>query len=716
MTSLPKFSSTSVQASKQAPAPTAGSDDIDVSKIFRTLWRGKFFIVLCALIMSGLGIYYAFVAATPIYTATSVVALESRQEQVVDLESVVSGLSGDQTTVNTQVEVLRSRGLIEKLAVDLNLAEDPEFNVTLTPPSPFSVGEVVRYVTELITQKPVIEEELTERMILDSVIDMLLEKITVMNVRQSYVFAITVETESAEKSALVANTLAELYILDQLETKFEATEQATVWLTDRVGNLQINLEQAEAAVKDFNANTDLVSPEALTLLNRQIKELRDRLGEAKETRAAAQLRVRELELALITQDLVQMTQAAEDRGLNQLYTRIKDDPDADRSTFDIRFAQILERAKLEESRAADQIVTLENTIQDQREQIRLQSIDLVELRQLEREAEASMLIYEYFLSRLKETSVQQGIQQADARILSKAVVPLTPSAPRKTIIVALCLILGTLLGSGLVLLREFAQATFRAAEDLESFTGYPVLGQIPAIRASRRKNVLQYLLEKPTSAAAEAIRNLRTSVLLSNIDNPPKVIMSTSSVPGEGKTTQSLALSQNLSGLGKKVLLIEGDIRRRVFSEYFDIKERGGLISVLSGDRKLEDTVVHEPTMGVDILIGEKSGTNAADIYSSTRFREFLDEIRKKYDYIIIDTPPVLAVPDARVIGQSVDAILYTVRWDKTTHRQVSEGLKSFETVNVRVTGLVLGQINAKGMKQYGYGDSHGAYSAYYDN
>ena len=712
MTSLPKFSSTTVQA----PTAVAGSEDVDLSKIFRTLWRGKFFIAICALIMAALGVYYSFVMATPTYTASSVVALESRQEQVVDLESVVSGLGGDQITINTEVEVLRSRGLLDKLAVQLNLADDPEFNATLRPPSTFSLGALVDYITGLVVPNAPPPPPLSDRAILDSIIDELLGKISVVNVRQSYVFGITAKTEDPEKSALIANTLAELYILDQLETKFEATEQATTWLTARVSHLQVELEQAEAAVKDFNAITDLVSPEDLAQQNRQIKELRDRLGEAKETEVTAQLRVKELELAQDSQDLQQMAEAAKDRTLTRIYTQIKDDPDADRTTFDARFQQVLERAELEQTRVANQIAALEATIEDQREQIRLQSIDLVELRQLEREAEASKLIYEYFLARLKETSVQQGIQQADARILSQAVVPLGPSAPRKMIIIALCLVLGTLIGAGLVLLREFAQTTFRAAEDLESFTGYPVLGQIPAISARRRKNVLQYLVEKPTSAAAEAIRNMRTSVLLSNIDNPPQIIMSTSSIPGEGKTTQSLALSQNLSGLGKKVLLVEGDIRRRVFSEYFDIKERRGLISVLSGDRTLEETVVHEPTMNVDILIGEKSATNAADLYSSTRFREFLDELRKKYDYIIIDTPPVLAVPDARVIGQSVDAILYTVRWDKTTHRQVSEGLKSFETVNVKVTGLVLGQINAKGMKQYGYGDSHGAYSAYYDN
>jgi capsular exopolysaccharide synthesis family protein len=204
--------------------------------------------------------------------------------------------------------------------------------------------------------------------------------------------------------------------------------------------------------------------------------------------------------------------------------------------------------------------------------------------------------------------------------------------------------------------------------------------------------------------------------LLANIDMPPRVIMSTSSIPGEGKTTQSISLAQNLSGLGKKVLLVEGDIRRRVFSEYFDIHDKPGFLSVLAGEASLQSAVTFNEQLQADILLGETSKVNAADLFSSDTFAQFLSTLRDAYDYVIIDTPPVLAVPDARVIGQHVDAILYTVKWDSTTHRQVNDGLKSLANVNLKVTGLVLSQIDQRGMKRYGYGDSYGAYQAYYNS
>ncbi|MEP5731191.1 MAG: Wzz/FepE/Etk N-terminal domain-containing protein [Sulfitobacter sp.] len=697
---------------------TADSQEVDLAQVCGTLWRGKFLILFTTMLGVLIGGWYAYFFAVPVFTSSSTVALESRQEQVVDIESVVTGLSGDQATINTEVEVIRSRGLVEKLVKQLNLLEDPEFNASLRPEPRFSVPALIALIRSYVSSEEVATEGPVERQEIDAVIDKVLTKVGVSNIRQSYVFRITATTEQPRKSAAMANALAELYILEQLETKFRATEQATTWLTDRVAELQVQLEVAEAEVKDFNAAAQLVSPEALAGLNRQIKDLRDRFRETTNGKTALDARLAQLKNAQTLEDYGQAAAVANDPTLSRVVKLMQNSGNAnpDRAAFDVRFEQIVTRAQLEVSRAEQQITALEDTIIEQEQQIENQSADLVKLEQLQREAEASRLIYEFFLGRLKETSVQEGIQQADSRMLSQAVVARNPSAPRKSLILAFSLMMGTFIGMAAVLGREFSQTTFRDPSELEGRTGYTVIGQIPAIPARRRKNVLKYLTDKPTSAAAEAIRNLRTSVLLSNIDNPPQVIMSTSSIPQEGKTTQSLALTQNLTGLGKRVLLVEGDIRRRVFGQYFDVKEKAGLLSVLSGDQTLAETAVHVAELGADVLIGEKAKTNAADIFSSGRFAAFLNEARAQYDYVIIDTPPVLAVPDARIIGQVVDAIIYTVKWDSTTHRQVREGLKSFEDVNIRVNGLVLGQINARGMKRYGYGDSYGAYNAYYDN
>jgi len=692
--------------------------EIDLSGVFNTLWRGKLIIALCAIICLIMSTFYAFAVATPIYTASTTVALDSQQAQVVDLDSVITSLSGDQASINTEVEVLRSRGLVGQVADTLDLINDPEFNTALVKPSRFAIRPLIVSILRVLTGgsgKTTANAPPDSRR--DAVIDQILASYSVVNIRQSFVFRITVTTTNPEKSAKIANTIAQTYVQDQLETKFRATEDATKWLSSRVAQLKSELETSEREVKSFNADADLVSPQALIALNRQIKDLRTRAAEAQTAEAEAAARISALEAAMDVESPALIVQLTSDPVLTRLAKQIDVlDTFSSRRQFKDRLNDLIEREQIEQSRSRDQSKALRATIELQEERIERQSSDLVVLQQLQREAEANRLIYEFFLGRLKETSVQQGIQRADSRILSQAVVPQGPSAPRKSLIMMLAMVMGLFAGSGIVLLREFSQNTFRDSETLETKTGHTVIGQIPLIPARQRKNVLKYLTDKPTSAAAEAVRNLRTSVLLSNIDNPPQIIMSTSSIPGEGKTTQSLAITQNLTGLNKKVLLIEGDIRRRVFAEYFELGDQKGLLSVLSKETTLEEAIVHEPSLRADMLIGEKATTNAADIFSSERFREFLEELRHKYDYIIIDTPPVLVVPDARVIGQSVDTVIYAVKWDSTTQRQVIDGLKAFETVKVRVSGLVLSQINPRGMKKYGLGEAYGSYGGYYDN
>jgi capsular exopolysaccharide synthesis family protein len=704
-----------------APISTGGrpelpeEDEIDLSKLLSTLWRGKLWILLSAFIACLIGGYYAYAVAVPVYTADSTIALESREQQVMDIENVVTGLSGDQSTINTEIQVMRSRGLIEKLVLDLNLHEDPEFNPYLRTPPRYSLDQAIGYLRELIEDPVPPAPPPSDRAVLDKTINNVLSSISISNVRQSLVFEIQAVTRNPEKSAAIVNRLAELYIDDQIEVKFEKTEQATLWLSERVSELQVELERAQEELKDFSAGANLVDPETLVALNRQIKELRDRRANTAAQAAADQSRLEALRTGLAAGPEA-FAEVAGDAALDVVLQRLQEDREGAELAFETRAETLLNRAELEASRTQAQLAALDRSIEEVSAQIETQSTELVQLQQLQREVEANRLLYEAFLSRLKETSIQQGIQQADSRIISFAVVPSGPSAPRKSRMLALSMLLGLLAGAGGVLLHEMMQNTFRAAEELEARTGYSVVGQIPQIPARRRKNVLRYLSSKPNSAAAEAIRSLRTSMLLANLDKPPKVIMSTSSIPGEGKTTQSVALAQNLAGLGAKVLLIEGDLRRRVLSEYLEVKSRYSLLSVLSEDAPLADAVVHDKKLNADVLLGEKCPINAADLFSSDRFSKFIKSLRETYDYVIIDTPPVLAVPDARVIGQSADAILYAVKWDSTSQRQVSEGIKAFESVNLRITGLVLNQIDKRGMKRYGYGDSYGAYQSYYES
>ncbi|MFU8881064.1 MAG: polysaccharide biosynthesis tyrosine autokinase [Rhodobacterales bacterium] len=657
---------------------TSTPEILDIGALLAQLWRGKWIIAAVVTIFMTGAAYYAFVAATPTFRATATLVLDTRKEEVVNLPSIIGGLARDDTAVNTEVQILRSRRLIGQVVDGLNLLDDPEFNATLNEPTMLASlrKQAVERIKTLLGQPPEPETDPSPEALRDRAITTLLEKTRIENVPLSLVFAITVETESAVKSTFLADTIARLYIADQIALKNEAMEQATTWLADRVVALQAELQEKETRVKEFRAATSLTDAAGLAALDRQLAALRDRLAEQTALQATAQSRLAALSAT----------------------------------------ADEAERARLQREleRATQQRLSLQQAQAELEDRLRRQTAELQTFGDLSRDAESTGLLYEYFLNRLKETSVQQGLQRADARLLSPAVVPERAASPQKTRLVAIAMVLGVIAGIVLVILRDLRAAGFLSATSLEARSGLTVMGQLPRFGRRDRAAQLRYLRDKPTSAPAEAVRNLRTSLLLADIDNPPKVIMTTSALPAEGKTVLSMALAQNLVGLNKRVLLIEGDTRRRIFDSVVTKKPTAGLISVLSGESTLDAAVIHNSQLGADILMAGPSRSNAADIFSSDRFADFIAKVRDAYDYVLIDTPPVLMVPDARIIAQHADAVLFVVKWNSTTSDQLRDGLRMFDGITGQVQGLVLTQIAPGSQGRYGYAASYGG--GYYQN
>ena len=714
------------------------ADEIDLLGIARTLWRGKWVIALAAGLAFAVGWYQANVVAVPQYTARVVVAMETRDENVLDLGGVVTGLPGTLGTINTELGVIRSRGLIEKLVDELGLASDPEFNPEFNPGArapqgaaatgtagsatgaASGAGTVLRGWLAGLKQRvlpvaapaagadPAVAAAVADERRTDRMINAVLARLTVWNDRESYLFNISLTTTDPVKSAALANTLARLYIEDQIEVKYRATEQATAWLSGRLQILQADLQAAERAVEAFTSENRIVRPEDLEAMNLRIDDARERLAAVRATERELRRRQAELARARAAGDGARLAALAADATLDRLRA-----DGADPAAVAAREAAVVARAGVELDRSVSQGATLAQSIAVLREDYARQSDNLVAYQQLDREVAASRAIYEYFLGRLKELSAQQGNLRADSRIISRAAIPGAPSAPRRSRIEALALLIGLVAGAAGVLLWDRLHTGFRTAEDLEAATGRTVLGQIPVVPRQGREAILSYFVEKPTSMAAEAVRNLRTSVLLSNVDKPPRVIMLTSSLPAEGKTTTAIALAQNFTGLGKRVLLIEGDIRHRVFREYLGLKKTRGLLAVVSGELELAEAVERSYLIDADVLIGERAAMNAADVFSSSRFKALLAEARSRYDVVIIDTPPVLVVPDARVIAPLADAVIYTVHWDRTARRDVATGLRMLNDGGGRVTGLALARIDLRKLRRYGSYAGYGTYGAY---
>lgn len=686
--------------------------EIDLLALVGIAWRGKWILLTCAMVFGSIGWLYLNFVATSFFTSTVRLDFQVRQGQVVDLESVFSGVSPDQPAINTELEIIKSRRVLQQLIDRLDLTNDTAFN-GLAIPNPYSLRGLQWMISEWRTgEQPSITPP-NEEIIQLRTMQALHDAIQVRPVRNTYVFDILVTTNDPRKSQHIANAIAKVYIEDQVQIKFEATEFAVNWLSERVSELEVDLERREREINSLRSASDLISLETLEALNLRLKELRDRLSSGRQSLVALEARLQLLNELTHGADPSQAVGILSDSTLALLVDRIAAGDRQAQSDFDAQIAALRIATLREQERTSAQQSALQQSFEELEAQIIVQETDAQRLSQMTRERDATAVLYETFLTRLKETSVQIGLQQADSSILSAAV-PGVLVAPRSLLIQVLSIGIGLIVGLFILFLRQVMSSGFHTSNSLEAATGMPVLGQLPKLPVSQRHALTEYLITHPTSAGAEAVRNIRTSVLLSNVDTPAKVIMSTSSVPGEGKTTLSIALAYNLARMGGRVLLVEGDLRRRALNQYFNhANESTSLLSVLSGNATRDEASFHDTKLGLDVILGANSKVNAADVFSSDRFREFIEDARAHYDHVVVDTPPVLVVPDTRIMGQYADAIIYSVQWNHTNKAQVTQGLRELSLVGIKVAGLVLSQVDAKGMRRYGYGRYYGSYYSY---
>ena len=694
----------------------AGDDELDLIQLLRLIWRGKWIILFFAAACLAMAVFYVREVATPRYAATARMVIDSANKPNVDLGGYFSGWTNDFLSMNTEIEIITARSLIEQVVRDLELHKRPEFNGYLREPSPYSREAITARINELISGPPPPRPPQSEAAAIAAATGAVQRSIQVFIPEATFIFDITATSTNRALAVAIANRVSELYIEQQIETQFEAVEWSVNWLSERVTELEGELTAQQTEIERVRSTAEVVSAEGLEALTLVAREMRDRIEQIDLNLSQAVARQEEVQGLRTEDDAAGLLSFFNDPTLRRIGIN------ADGSVppmFMDRVDTLSARIDADVERLQVQRAALEQSLEQTRAEIEAEAETVGQLELLLREAEATRTLLNTFTSRLKETSLQIGLQQAESRILSPAI-GAGKVAPRTNRIYSLSIVIGMLVGILIVVMRQFAQTGFRTSSEVENATGVSVLGKIPIMPVKRREALVGYLRDKPTSAAAEAIRNLRTSVTLSNPDNPPSVIMVTSSLPGEGKTTISVSMAMNLAGLGRKVLLIEGDIRRQTINRYFQADKSKGVVSVIMGETALTDTVIRQEKPRFDVLMGQKAAVNAADLWASERFRRFIEEARAEYDHIVIDTPPVLVVPDARVIARYVDAVLYVVKWHATDKEQVGEGVQQLKSIGVSIAGIVLSQIDLKRMNKYGYGGRYGNYArygmGYYDN
>jgi succinoglycan biosynthesis transport protein ExoP len=348
----------------------------------------------------------------------------------------------------------------------------------------------------------------------------------------------------------------------------------------------------------------------------------------------------------------------------------------------------------------------------------------VRLDELQRDDDAAREIYDSFLTRYKEAIAKEGTQQADARMVSPAKLPTSASKPNKKLDLVIALALGLVAGSLAVLLAELLARGISNSTEIEEIFGLPALAEIPTLRSTldaklRRTRAasdpVAYVAAKPLSRFAEAFRNMRTSVLSSRTGQPVKVVAITSSLPGEGKTTTALCLARTIALSGASVVLVDCDLRQRSVNRILAAEPTVGLLEVLNGTATLEQALVRDKDSGALLLPLTKSAFTPRDVFGSAAMAQLLGELRRHFEVVLLDTAPVLAVADTRVLCPQADAVVLLTRWRRTSRKAVQSALHALSG-DTFVAGIALTNVNLREQALAGEGAAHyyRAYRKYY--
>jgi capsular exopolysaccharide synthesis family protein len=563
----------------------------------------------------------------------------------------------------------------------------------------------------------------------EATISKLLKRLNVEQVGLSATMALSVASVDAAKSARITNAYADAYVDDQLNTKFEATQKATAWLSNRVRQMAVQVQTDEAAVQTYKAENGIVDTAGGgSLVDQQTASVSVQLINAKADLAQRQAlydRAVQLQRAgraveasqVVASPLIAQLRAQEaelQRQEAQLSSRylpqhpkmvdIQSQKRDTRSKIGAEMSRVIDSLANDVAVGRANVQSLDNSLDQLQSKFQNQSTASVKLKALESIATSSRSIYEGLLSRLKEVQGQEGIAAADARIISRAMEPTTAS-PRPVAVIGIAIPASLVLGLLFAFLAEGLDPSLRTSQHVDKYLGLPVLATVPEISAQGANHgVAELVVYEPSSSFAEAIRGLYLGLSLSNIDRAPKVLLVTSAVPGEGKTVVAVSLARLAARNGRRVIIVDADFRRPAVAHTMGIEAPvGGIVDVLEGRLPLEQCVVADARSHTFVLPGANKPVNPSDLLTSDALERLVVTLRGRYDLVIIDSAPLLPVHDTLALSQLTDTALFVTHSGKTPREAVVDALRALKAKKVSVAGVAL--TRTKLDPRYGYHD-----------
>ena len=728
----------------------------DLRRLFGAIRRGKFLIAALAIVSTGFAALYAN-QLQPLYSSQSLIVLEGARNNVINIDRVAQGIRPDYFTMETEAAVIGSRAIAAKVVDRLNLYESPFYNPALMVHKP-SLSEVmvsrikglVGFETEEPQGKgfydpwegmPPAEKRAAMR---EYLADAFLSGLTVVPSQTSRLITINYVSTDPEMAARAANAAAEAYIFDQIESKGDVTARASRWLNERVVELRDRVIESETKLEQFRARTGLLDVGEGSTLKTQLVKLEAELGEARTRRAEADARFGQVQAllkdksgadgvesaaAVLDSPLIQRLREQETqivRALSALSTQLR--PGHPRMTLaenelqDLRkkirvevdkivrnLENELDISKVREQNLRREVASLERQISEQGQAS-------ANMRALRAEVDANKQLYQTVLARFKETKVvDDEVQEADARIISPATVPGGAFYPQKKFIIIAALFISLVFGIAIAIALELLDNGFWSIADTEAATGIPGLGSIPKIKDLPRGSPLQGSGDRQSrSSYEEAIRSVRTGLMLSNIENAPKTVLVTSSISSEGKTSTSLSIATLSARTGQRAIIVDCDMRHPSVHVALRVPNEFGLSNYLTGQNSLEEVIDIDLASGVHYITAGGRNPHPMDLLNSQQMKALVALLAQQYDLVIFDTPPLLAVSDTLVLARQVEKAIYVVRWAKTPRNAVTAGLRQIIDAGADLAGIVMTQVDTK--KQARYGKSGSDYHNYYDN
>ena len=731
-------------------APYQEEKEVHLRDYWKVIQKRKWTIIAffsIVVIATAVGTY----TARPIYRGTTTIEINKENPQIVDFKEIFTVNMEDTDYYQTQYKILESRTLARRVIQALKLSESPEFQPQSETPFQQWKSRTLLSLSTFITPSKNHSSnnpsgnDPSENVKETSLINEFLAKLKIEPIRNSRLVKIHFDSNSAQLSTRVPNTLAATYIQQNLEARFFSTEQAKEWLTKQLEDLKAKVERSDEDLQAFGSQHDIISlddKENVTV--QRLGELNEALTKAETERMSKEALYKQakggsldvlpaiLENKLI-QDLKQSYIQLEAQSMKLSETFKPQYPEAVRvrSQMEIiqkRLKSEIGKVMLSIKNDYESSLRREALLREAFEQQKAKALEMkakaIQYNILKREADTNRELYKDILQRMKEAGVSAGIKASNIQIIDQAELPTSPYKPDKKRNLLLAAVVGLFLGVGLVFFFEYLDNTVKTPEDVEQLIRLPSFGMVPEISSERRRRLEQgnscpvelITYGHPKSMLSEAYRSIRTSILLSFSEKPPKKIAITSPNPEEGKTTTVINTAIALSQTGAQVLIIDTDLRKPRIHKVFNHKalnhENGlGLSHFLSGHGDLDSIVKISEVPNLFYIPAGPIPPNPSELLGSNLFKKMVESLEARFDHILFDSPPVLGFADSIVLSNSVDGVILTVLGGKTPRETLRRAKEVLRQVNIKILGVVINRVD---IRRSDYGYYYYRYHSYY--